>query len=114
MLSRIGDPELKDALTFYAREADADRMLLIEHVALLNSGVIDAPIRLKTESVLGRQISNDDFEVESVDWETMRQSLPHLQTILKMQAMRAQWHKFASDDARKVLRLVRLELLHDD
>ena len=78
MLSRISDLELKEALTRYASFIGIDHEIVRKQLELSNSGVLDAFIELKTNNLI-----QDDFEVESVDWEKARQSLPHLQTILK-------------------------------
>ena len=101
-LSRIRSRELRRALSDYARQRESAYILLEQQLDVRDTGAMEGAIRFRT--------SDDDYEAtkiaESVDWDALKATEPHLQIVLRNQVLRARWQRSTYESAKTVLQLL--------
>lgn len=105
-LSRIRNPELRKTLNDYARQREADLILLAQALDKRDEGIVDGAVQFRSEA------GYDDarYVVESYDWERMKAIEPHVQVMLRNRTLRLYWWEQQFASAEAALRLIKIEL----
>ncbi|WOJ93810.1 hypothetical protein R0135_01255 [Congregibacter variabilis] len=106
-LSRITNPELREALNSYRRAMHADNQLSRYQRELSSKGVIERAVQFNNPP------SSLTREVVSFDWEALKETEAHLQVVLNLQNLRSTWSQRSLVSAQRVLKLVNRELVSE-
>lgn len=105
-LSRIRNPELRKTLNDYARQREADLVLLARALEKRDEGITEGAVQFRPDA----SYDSPQYSVESYDWAKMKAVEPHLQVILRNRILRISWWEKEFASAEAVLRLIKVEL----
>ncbi|WOJ95552.1 hypothetical protein R0137_09825 [Congregibacter brevis] len=101
-LSRIRHAGLRQALNAYAREREADMVLLNQQLQMRDTGPIESAVRFRANS----ERYGDVLIADSFDWPRLKSTEPHLQKVLRTQVLRNRWHRQELASAREILSII--------
>lgn len=104
-LSRIANPELREALNRFTRALGADYAIHARQQEISERGIVDRAVQFNAPP------SSGVIEVESFDWDALRATDAHLQVVLRLQNLRSVWSQRSLDSAQEVLQLLNRELV---
>ena len=113
-LSRISNPELRDALASYGRNRDAEQIVTEGLYALQNQGVMRDAIRFATLGD-GPDLSFDAglfamTNAVSFDWKALKKTEPHLHVVLQNHLYVRGWKQGTYRNAQQIQLLLKKEL----